>query len=172
MSIKEIVEEATMKGYLTPAMEAEVGNICEGVAELSTEEYAALDNLMGLLLRGDVLAVPHKQFINVMEELVVTEAMNQVAKVSNKSGKELDIGDVAAYALNRLPPLYATSEQGASYQRERADQELRSLIGVQVQEGIASFLERPNLPDRKPLEKSDKTILSQISGLLGSIAPD
>ena len=173
MSIQDIVQQATTNGYLTPAMEAEVGRICEGGSELSAEEYAALDSLMELLLSGKILAVPHKQFINVMEELVVTEAMNQVAHVLQKQNKELDIiADVTAYALNRLPPLYATSEQGANYQRERADQELRSLIEEQVKEGITRFIERPTLPDRHPLEKNNKDLLSQMSILLKSFAPD
>lgn len=43
MSIREIVEQALEDGYLTPAMEAEVGRICDTVSQLSIEEYMALD---------------------------------------------------------------------------------------------------------------------------------
>ena len=128
MSIDKIVEQALQDGYLTPAMEAEVGRICDSASELSIEEYKALDRLMVSLLSGDVVAVPRKQFINVMEELVLTEAISRVAEIEATSESSLDVGDIAAYALNRLPPLYATTEEGANYQRERARAELEKLI--------------------------------------------
>src|SRR5574339_955295 len=92
MSIEKIVEQALQDGYLTPAMEAEVGRICDTAAELSIEEYMALDRLMGALLTGEVVAVPRKQFINVMEELVLTEAIARVAEVEASSDCTLDLG--------------------------------------------------------------------------------
>jgi hypothetical protein len=52
MTIEKIVEQALQDGYLTPAMEAEVGRICDTASELSIEEYMALDRLMGALLTG------------------------------------------------------------------------------------------------------------------------
>ncbi|MGL4883361.1 MAG: late competence development ComFB family protein, partial [Waterburya sp.] len=108
MGINLIVEQALQDGYLTPSMEAEVGRICDTASELSVEEYMALDKLMGALLTGEVVAVPRKQFINVMEELVLSEAITRVAEIEQTSDNSLDVGDIAAYALNRLPPLYAT----------------------------------------------------------------
>ena len=115
MSIENIVEQALKDGYLTPTMEAEVGKICDSAAELSIEEYMALDRLMGSLLTGEVKAVQRKQFINVMEELVLSEAISRIAEIETTMDGVLDVGDIAAYALNRLPPLYATTEEGASY---------------------------------------------------------
>jgi len=103
-SIENIVDQALRDGYLTPAMEAEVGRICDTASELSIEEYMALDRLMGALLTGEIVAVPRKQFINVMEELVLTEAISKVAEIEASSERTLDLGDIAAYALNRLPP--------------------------------------------------------------------
>ena len=58
MSIQKIVEQALQDGYLTHSMEAEVGRICDTAAELSVEEYMALDKLMSSLLTGEVVAVP------------------------------------------------------------------------------------------------------------------
>lgn len=173
MSIEKIVEQALQDGYLTPAMEAEVGRICDTAAELSIEEYMALDRLMGALLTGDVVAVPRKQFINVMEELVLTEAIARVAEIEATSDRTLDLGDIAAYALNRLLPLYATTEEGASYQRLRAKEELQGLIAQQVGEAIARSLDRPEFfPERQALGKSSKDeILSQVSTLLQVYAP-
>jgi hypothetical protein len=175
MSIQQIVDQALQDGYLTPAMEAEVGRICDTASELSIEEYMALDKLMGALLTGEVVAVQRKQFINVMEELVLTEVIARVAEIKVTSGHSLDVGDIAAYALNRLPPLYATTEEGANYQRQRAKEELAALIVQQIDEAIARSLDRPEFfPERQALGKSSggKEVLKQVSTLLQAYAPN
>jgi hypothetical protein len=174
MSIQKIVEQALQDGYLTSAMEAEVGRICDIASELSIEEYMALDQLLGALLTGEVVAVPRKQFINVMEELVLTEAIARVAEIEVTSGHSLDVGDIAAYALNRLPPLYATTEEGANYQRLRAMEELQELIGQQISEAIARNLDRPEFfPERQALGKNTgNELLRQVSTLLQAYAPN
>jgi hypothetical protein len=175
MTIHQIVEQALQDGYLTPNMEAEVGHICESAAELSTEEYMALDRLMGALLTGEITAMPRKQFINVMEELVMREAMTCLEQLDYHKESMPDLGDVAAYALNRLPPLYATSEEGAHFQRQRAKDELLDLIQQQVKEGIKRYLERPQLP-HQPLEETKtklyQDLVKQMNGLLKTFARD
>jgi Late competence development protein ComFB len=173
MGIEEIVEQALKNGYLTPTMEAEVGRICETASDLTVEEYMSLDRLMGALLTGQVVAVPRKQFINVMEELILTEAITRVAEIEAEGDRTLDLGDIAAYALNRLPPLYATTEEGANFQRQRAQAEMSHLIRQQVQEAIARNLDQPEFfPEREVLgKKSGQEVLSQVSSLLQSYAP-
>ncbi|MGK7898240.1 MAG: late competence development ComFB family protein [Xenococcus sp. (in: cyanobacteria)] len=173
MGITGIVEQALQDGYLTPSMEAEVGRICDAAAELSVEEYMALDKLMGSLLTGEVVAVPRKQFINVMEELVLSDAITRVAEIQQTSDMSLDVGDIAAYALNRLPPLYATTEEGANYQRQRAREELQELIKSQVEEAISRYLDRPEFyPERQAIRKKDDAdVASQLSSLLQDYAP-
>lgn len=173
MNIQAIVEQALDDGYLTPAMEAEVGRICDSAAELSVEEYMGLDRLMGALLTGEVVTVPRKQFINVMEELVLTEAIAQITAFEIEGDTQLDVGDIAAYALNRLPPLYATTEEGASYQRDRARSELQYLIVEQVQAAIEHNLNRPEFfPSRQAIFKpGGEEVVKQVSTLLQSYAP-
>jgi hypothetical protein len=173
MSIEKIVEQALQDGYLTPIMETEVGRICDTASELSIEEYMALDRLMGALLTGEVVAVPRKQFINVMEELVLTEAIARVAEIEATSDRVLDVGDIAAYALNRLPPLYATTEEGAHYQRQRAQEELQGLITQQVSAAITRNLDRPDFgSERQALSKNTGgDVLKQVSSLLQVYAP-
>jgi hypothetical protein len=173
MNIQAIVEQALDDGYLTPAMEAEVGRICDSAAELSVEEYMGLDRLMGALLTGEVVTVPRKQFINVMEELVLTEAIAQITAFEIASDTQLDVGDIAAYALNRLPPLYATTEEGASYQRDRARTELQPTIVAQVEAAIDHNLDRPEFfPTRQAIVRSgDEEVLKQVSSLLQACAP-
>ena len=174
MEIEEIVQQALKDGYLTPAMEAEVGRICDRAAELSVEEYGALDQLMGALLTGSIVAMPRKQFINVMEELVLSEAITRVAEIEATSDRTLDVGDIAAYALNRLPPLYATTEEGANYQRQRAREELQELITQQVEEAIARSLDRPSFfPERQAIGKNTSgDVINQVSNLLQFYAPN
>ncbi|WP_442946783.1 hypothetical protein [Nostoc sp. WHI] len=58
MSIKKILEQVLQDAYLTPAMEVEIGRICDNVSELSIEELMALDRLMGALLTGEVVTNP------------------------------------------------------------------------------------------------------------------
>jgi len=174
MTIQEIVEQALKERYLTPNMEAEVGRICDSGTELCLEEYMALDRLMGALLTGEVIAMPRRQFINVMEELVISQAISRVAEVEREGESILDVGDIAAYALNRLPPLYATTEEGANYQRQRAREELQGLISQQVDEAMERFMTRPTVgeEERSPLVsgKGSEKVLVQMSHLLKSYA--
>lgn len=175
MSIQQIVEQALKDGYLTPTMEAEVGRICDTSSELSIEEYMALDRLMGSLLTGEVVAMPRKQFINVMEELAIGEVIKQLAEIENAdNNNSLDVGDIAAYALNRLPPLYATTEEGANYQRNRAKEDLQDLISQQVQEAIDRYIDRPDFfPERNAIGKKTRDdILNEMNTLLKSYAPN
>ena len=174
MEIEDIVKQALNEGYLTPAMEAEVGLICDRASELSVDEYSALERLMSALLTGDIAASPRKQFINVMEELVLSEAIIRVAEIEVTSEHALDVGDIAAYALNRLPPLYATTEEGARYQRQKAKQELQELITQQVAVASARYLDRPTFfPERQAIGKTaNSDILKQVSNLLQSYAPN
>lgn len=174
MEIQAIVTQALRDGYLTSTMETEVGKICERASELSVEEYKALDRLMGALLTGDVVAMPRKQFINVMEELVLSAAITRVAEIEITSDRALDVGDIAAYALNRLPPLYATTEEGAGYQRQRAKEKLQEMISQQIEAAISRYLDRPTFfPERQAIgQNSSGDLLQQVSNLLESYAPN
>ncbi|MEM1172130.1 MAG: late competence development ComFB family protein [Cyanobacteria bacterium P01_H01_bin.35] len=169
MSIEKIVEQALQDGYLTPSMEAEVGRICNNALELSIEEYMALDRLMGALLTGEVVVLPRKQFINVMEELVLSEAIARAAEIEATSDQTLDVGDIAAYALNRLPPLYATTEEGATFQRSKAKEELQKLISKQVNEAIDQNINRQPI---NPTAFPPPDVSAQLSNLLNKIAPE
>ena len=173
MDIEKIVEQVLGEGCLTPAMEAEISQICEATTDLSWESYAALDKLMQALLAGTVVVAERKQFINVMEELVTSEALLQVAEIEAASDSYIDVGDIAAYALNRLPPLYATTADGANYQRQRARDELSALIAQRVREAITHHLDRLHVHaggqfSRKGIE--DRDAIKQISNLLQAYA--
>jgi hypothetical protein len=78
------------------------------------------------------------------------------------------LGDIAAYALNRLPPLYATTEEGANFQRENARGDLSALIADQVQQAISRNLDQPDFyPERHTIQKKGgDSVLNQVSSLL------
>lgn len=172
MNIQTIVNQALQQGYLTPVMESEISRICETATELSQQEYTALDELMSALLDGRVITTHRKQFINVMEELVLSEALTLIAELETTTDQSIDMGDITAYALNRLPPLYATTEEGAKYQKQRAHNELQTLINQRVREAIHHHLSSDkSLADRQALGKeSGKEVVQQITNLLQTYA--
>lgn len=172
MQLKTIVEQALKQGYLTPLMEGEITQICEASTELSTEEYSALDELMTALLNGTVIASYRKQFINVMEELVLSKALTLVTEIEVASNQSIDIGNITAYALNRLPPLYATTKEGANYQKQRAQNELQELITQRVQEAITHHIKSDKVLGKKPALETDteQDVVKQISILLQAYA--
>lgn len=172
MSIVQIVDRALAMRYLTPAMEAEISQICDSNPFLTQADYLALDRLMGALLTEQIMTLPRKQFINVMEELVQTEIMGRVAQFEEIVSYKLDLGDIAAFALNRLPPLYATTQEGANYQRTRAQADLLELIQQKVDESIQRSLAKPEFfPERSALgQTSGQETLAQVSSLLQSYA--
>ncbi len=64
--------------------------------------------------------------------------------------------------------MYATTEEGAKHQRERAKKELEELISQQVTEAINRYLDRPHFfPERQALGKTTgNEVLRQVSTLL------
>ncbi len=68
----------------------------------------------------------------------------------NCNASRLNIYEIMAYALNRLPPMYASSEQGLKQQRYRAKVELSSRIGEVLREAIIKVAKSP-LKGTQPL---------------------
>ncbi|WP_019501989.1 late competence development ComFB family protein [Pseudanabaena sp. PCC 6802] len=75
-------------------------------------------------------------YSNVLENLVVLVARHLLRNVPPSIVEQLDMAEVAAYALNRLPPLYATSDRGYQLLSQRAQSELSQEITAQVREAI------------------------------------
>jgi len=71
-------------------------------------------------------------------------AYYQVQKLHPTTSNKIDLGEVVAYLLNRLPPMYATTEKGFKALRLRA----REVYGKQVVEtltqAIAICIQSPN----------------------------
>jgi len=85
--------------------------------------------------------------INVLEHLVFLVIEKATPPELNQ---QFNQGEVAAYALNRLPVMYATSVRGFRHLRQKAISELsRELIGT-VRNGIMKVLKIPHT-DLQPI---------------------
>jgi hypothetical protein len=73
---------------------------------------------------------------NAIEELVIQEVKAQIKSMNLILQTQVDISGVIAYALNRLPPMYATTQRGWSQQRKRAREEVSEQISGAVRQGI------------------------------------
>ncbi len=81
--------------------------------------------------------------INVMEILVLKEVDRQLEKLSPKLTQYIKRIEVATYALNRLPSLYASSQEGLRYQLKRAKKEYKAQIYVAVLQAMAAVQRDP-----------------------------
>jgi hypothetical protein len=109
---------------------------------------------------------------NIMELLVKREIQRQMQKLSPQSIRFVDPVDVATYALNRLPPLYASTEKGREYQEEVGTTHLRQQISAKVCQAIAA-VQRDPIRKRIPIKalqdsqyQHAQEALSQVEALL------
>ncbi|MEE3715762.1 late competence development ComFB family protein [Tumidithrix elongata RA019] len=82
-------------------------------------------------------------FTNVLENLVIQVAQDQTHRMSMVLARHVEIDDVAAYALNRLPTMYATTEQGVERQTQRARQEMSNQIASTVIQALMTLSKTP-----------------------------
>ncbi len=90
------------------------------------------------------------QFSNVLEKLVLSLAYHQIQKLHPAIAETVDLGEATAYVLNRLPPMYATSEKGYQALRLRAREVYGKEVVAALREAIAVCVEAPNL-EKLPL---------------------
>jgi hypothetical protein len=107
---------------------------------------------------------------NAIEEIVIQEVQAQLAKAPQSQQNTVNINDVAAYALNRLPPMYATSQEGWSQQRRRAMTEFMGQIEMMVRRALVNA--KPDvLRDMTPLPEKETEnqalALAQLQQLFG-----
>ncbi len=92
---------------------------------------------------------------NIMEDLVQQEVSRQLAKLPLKLAAYIDPVEVETFALNHLPPLYASSEEGKNYQFQKGQKNLQQEIMTSVRHAILA-VQRDPLRTSKPLEPSDE----------------
>lgn len=106
---------------------------------------------------------------NVMEVLVVEEVEKQFQSLPPKAANYIKASEVIAYALNRLPALYATSKRGWQRQWHRGKTEMYQKIATAVRQGIIAVQQDPlraNDPLTFPEENAALTTLQGLKVLL------
>lgn len=76
---------------------------------------------------------------NVMEILVSDEIDRQISRYPENIRKFINRIEVATYALNRLPPLYASSQQGFNKQKLKGRAQHSVQITQAVRKGFAAI---------------------------------
>ena len=76
---------------------------------------------------------------NVMEVLVSEEINRQIVRLPNNIKKFINPIEVATYALNRLPALYASSQQGFNKQKIKGRSQYSVNITQEVRKGFAAI---------------------------------
>lgn len=82
-------------------------------------------------------------FKNVLEEIVVLEVQTQINLLSTSARDRINIAEVAAFSLNRLPVLYANTHRGWVQQRLRAKHEFQHQILAVVRQGLLGVMRQP-----------------------------
>ncbi len=85
--------------------------------------------------------------INVMEILVLMQVDRQLEKLPSNLAEYVKRVDVATYALNRLPCLYASSQEGLQHQVQRGKRKYREQIYTAVRQAMIAV-------QRDPLRRS------------------
>lgn len=96
---------------------------------------------------------------NAIEPLVAEELERQLQNLQPAVVAYINPAQVIAYALNHLPTLYATSEEGWNKQQEKAKTKLAPEIEMAVKRGLNAVLQDPlkqSTPLRLHYETTDK----------------
>ncbi|MBR8827925.1 MAG: late competence development ComFB family protein [Gomphosphaeria aponina SAG 52.96 = DSM 107014] len=94
------------------------------------------------------LEIPEEEFIskyhqNAMELLVIEEIEKQMKDYPLELIHQINKIEVAAYALNRLPPLYASSEEGLYCQKQLGKKDFQEAISRLVAQSLAVIQQQP-----------------------------
>jgi len=93
---------------------------------------------------------PVPLYRNALEPLVVQEVDRQVDCLPAKLLKYIEVEKIKAqaiaYALNRLPAMYATSERGWEFQQQKAQEKYGRKIIEAVRQGLAAVQLDPLIP--------------------------
>ena len=95
-----------------------------------------------------------KKYINIMEEMVAQEVNRKMRLLPQKLAKYIKQADVETYALNRLPPLYACSQEGWQFQTKKAEKDYKQKIALVVNRAFIA-VQRDLLKKSTPLFREE-----------------
>jgi hypothetical protein len=94
---------------------------------------------------------------NVMELLIDNEIDRQTCSYSQIEAQKFNRIEVATYALNRVPPLYASSQEGIERQYERGMSEFSDRITATVAQALRTIQKNPH-PTSTPLPRLEEMV--------------
>jgi hypothetical protein len=117
---------------------------------------------------------------NVMEELVEEELDRQTRNFKPETANALNRVDVVSYALNRLPPLYAASQEGVYRQKQRGQQQFGQRLRAAVMQALKVVAQQPTRFSTPllPQEEVDaemqiaKMALEELADSMKDVEPD
>ena len=115
------------------------------------------------------MSSPHVlPYRNAMEPLAASEVEHQLQQLPTETANSINRASAIAYALNRLPPLYATSVEGWHWQQERAQESFKDLIVKAAGWGLKAVQRNPLQISTPLLQMSEsEAALQQLKELLG-----
>lgn len=93
-------------------------------------------------MKPQVETIP-QTYQNVMEVLVHEELERQLKSCPETLVQYINKVEVATYALNRLPPLYASCEKGKNMQKILGQKQYRDEVKKAVRQGLAAIQRDP-----------------------------
>jgi hypothetical protein len=115
-------------------------------------------------------SAPRQVYRNVMEQLVAEEVEEQLLKYPPRLTKFINVIEVETFALNRLPPLYASSEEGLHKQELRGRNEYASKIQTAVHQAFMA-VQRDPLRFSTPLLRQEAQESDEILQALKDVLP-
>lgn len=106
---------------------------------------------------------------NAMELIVEEEITRQLRHFPPNLYRYINKVEVATYALNRLPALYASSVEGLERQKNKAQKEYRPQVKAAVRQALAA-VQRDLLRACTPLTKDDDPELQDARNALEELA--
>jgi hypothetical protein len=101
-----------------------------------------------------------RKYHNIMEDLVAEEVRSQMALLSPRLTQYIQRTEVETYALNRLPTLYASSQEGWLHQQKRAREEHQATIRTAVRQALAA-VQRDPLRSSTPLFQDKEEVMAE-----------
>lgn len=100
---------------------------------------------------------------------MIKEVEKQLGTIPQRIRQYVNASEIVAYAMNRLPPLYATTEEGFQAQQQRARKELGQQIFVTVRRALVAIERNPlrmSTPLQPPTEPDALSALQSLQALL------
>lgn len=105
---------------------------------------------------------------NVMEQVAAREVKRQLQNHPSEVVRSTDRDRAIAYALNRLPPLYTTTQEGWYWHHQRATTSLADAIARAATRGIREAQQKtPSFPTPLRSRRDPERVLEKLQELLG-----